>query len=201
MNRKHHHIYDYIERLSALFRVDARKVLTEYGLQPIQLEALHYLSQCNRFSDTPLAVSEYLGQTKGTVSQTLKVLEKNGLLIKESDPADKRVTHLNLTAEGHKLLKHCLPTPMIQQALTAMPEEDQIKVETALNTLLSTLLKQNEMKPFGICKTCRYNRPLLSEAERKNENFYCELVNTALSENDVNLICREHTPSPPHSKS
>jgi DNA-binding MarR family transcriptional regulator len=47
-----------------------------HGLQPVQLEVLNYLSSCNRYSDTPMAVTEYLGQTKGTVSQTIKTLEK-----------------------------------------------------------------------------------------------------------------------------
>ena len=61
---------------------------------------LHYLSVCNRYSDTPMAVTEYLGQTKGTVSQTLKVLEKKALLFKEPDKDDKRVMHLKLTEQG-----------------------------------------------------------------------------------------------------
>ena len=65
-----------LERLAGLLRSESRKLLSEYGLQPVQFEALHYLSNCNRYSDTPMAVTEYLGQTKGSVSQTLKVLEK-----------------------------------------------------------------------------------------------------------------------------
>ena len=61
-------IYDYVERLSELLRVDARRAGAAHGLLPVQLEALHYLSICNCYSDTPMAVTEYLGQTKGTVS-------------------------------------------------------------------------------------------------------------------------------------
>ena len=36
---------------------------------------LFYLNQANRFSNTPQALTEYLGLTKGTVSQTVLVLE------------------------------------------------------------------------------------------------------------------------------
>ena len=36
----------------------------------------------SKSSIIPKAVTEYLGQTKGTVSQTLNVLEKKGLLTK-----------------------------------------------------------------------------------------------------------------------
>ena len=82
------HIYDYVERLSELLKIDSRQAGAEHGIQPVQLEVLHYLSICNRYSDTPMAVTEYLGQTKGTVSQTLKVLEKKSLLTKRFDKGD-----------------------------------------------------------------------------------------------------------------
>ena len=68
-------IYEYLERIANLLRTDTRKLGVGKGLQPVQMEALHYLSCCNRYSNTPVAVSDYLGLTKGTVSQTLGVLE------------------------------------------------------------------------------------------------------------------------------
>jgi DNA-binding MarR family transcriptional regulator len=77
--------YDYVERLSELLRIDSRQAGADHGLQPVQLEALHYLSICNRYSDTPAAVTESLGQTKGTVSKTLRVLKRKGLLSKQLD--------------------------------------------------------------------------------------------------------------------
>ncbi|MEN8763252.1 MAG: MarR family transcriptional regulator, partial [Thiogranum sp.] len=96
-------VRDLIERLGNLVRANVRAVCSEYGLRPVQLEAMRFLTQCNRYSDTPQAVAEYLGLTKGTVSQTLKVLEKKGLLRKLGDAKDKRVVHLNPTAKGVRL--------------------------------------------------------------------------------------------------
>lgn len=89
MSEKVYLVHDLIERLGNLVRADVRAVCHASGVRPVQLEALHYLTQCNRYSDTPQAVAEYLGLTKGTVSQTLKVLEEKGLLKKRSDPGDK----------------------------------------------------------------------------------------------------------------
>lgn len=68
-------LYDYLERLTSLMRAWSREQPLVAELQPVQLSALHYLARCNRYSDTPLGVTEYLGLTKGTVSQSLKVLE------------------------------------------------------------------------------------------------------------------------------
>lgn len=58
-----------------------------------------------------MAVTEYLGQTKGTVSQALKVLENKKYIPKHSDTDDKRITHLKVTnsSQGpvqNKGLKH-----------------------------------------------------------------------------------------------
>ena len=111
---KTNQIYDYVERLSELLRVDARQKGAEHGLLPVQLEVLHYLSICNQYSDTPMAVTEYLGQTKGTVSQTLKVLENKALLVKVSDEKDKRTTHLSLSPKGRRLVNEIIPTQLLQ---------------------------------------------------------------------------------------
>lgn len=179
-------IYDYIERLSELLRSETRQVGISHGLQPVQLEVLHYLSLCNRFSDTPMAVTEYLGQTKGTVSQTLKVLEKKQLLAKQIDANDKRVTHLRLTAEGEKILQQCLPTPAFHQTCAQLSAAQQNEIEQALNVLLRTILRSNQMKSFGACHTCQHNHKTAAGG------YYCNLVQQPLSVEDVALICREH---------
>lgn len=179
-------IYDYVERLSELLRVDSRRVVADHGLQPVQLEALHYLSICNRFSDTPMTVTEYLGQTKGTVSQTLKVLEKKGLLTKLADANDKRISHLKVSAKGKQLLKQSVPTPMFIKACEELSDKDQLQIETALKLLLTTLLQANSMKSFGVCHSCRYNSKTEAGA------YFCNLVQQALSVDDIQLICKEH---------
>ena len=125
-------IYDYVERLSELLRVDSRQAGAEHGLQPVQLEALHYLSICNRYSDTPMAVTEYLGQTKGTVSQTLKVLERKGLLSKQRDKNDKRISHLKVSSKGKRLLNKTIPTTMFIKACEILSDKTQSEIVTSL---------------------------------------------------------------------
>lgn len=186
---KSHAIYHHLERLSELLRVDARQAGLELGLQPVQLEAMHYLSMCNAFSDTPMAVAEYLGQTKGTVSQTLKVLEKKELLVKQPDANDKRVFHLKLTKKGGSVLQQLVPTAMVMQACENLSPKEQEVVEQALQCLLSSFLSTNKMKSFGVCRSCRYNRHL------NGSDYFCDLVQQPLLESDTQLICREHEAS------
>ncbi len=179
-------IYDYVERLSELLRIDSRKAGAAHGLQPVQLEVLHYLTICNRYSDTPMAVTEYLGQTKGTVSQTLKVLEKKELLFKQSDKNDKRIYHLKVSAKGKRLLNKTIPTTMFVNACEIMSDKKRTEIEGSLQQLIATLLQANNMKTFGSCSSCRYN----SEAE--GDGYFCNLVKQPLTEDETHLICREH---------
>ncbi|PAJ72390.1 MarR family transcriptional regulator [Pseudoalteromonas sp. NBT06-2] len=179
-------IYHTIERLGELLKIAARKAGAEYGLQPVQLEVLHYLSVCNRYSDTLMAVTEYLGQTKGTVSQTIKILEKKQLLDKISDLKDKRVSHLKITPKAIALIKDKIPTTMFINASNHLSLTQQQGISSTLQLLLTTLIQSNNMKSFGHCFSCRYN------AKSGDSGYFCNLVKEPLTEKDVLLICREH---------
>jgi DNA-binding MarR family transcriptional regulator len=177
-----HHL---IERLGNLVRADARAVCNDYDMRPVQLEALEFLTQCNRYSDTPQAVAEFLGLTKGTVSQTLKVLERKGLLRKRCDARDKRLVHLTPTAKGLKLVKRAVPAESLTLGFESLPGPDsQITVES-LRALLRSLQKANKLKTFAACHTCRFN-------EKREGGYFCGLTQEPLTEHDVALLCREH---------
>jgi DNA-binding MarR family transcriptional regulator len=175
-----------LDRLAGLLRSETRGLLTEHGLQPIQFEALHYLSVCNRYSDTPMAVTEFLGQTKGTVSQSLKVLEKNGLLEKVADDKDKRVTHLKISTAGRELVSQLMPSPLMQNVSDEFKQKEIQELNQSLTHLLLTMQKQNQFKSFGQCLTCQHN------IKTDGNEYVCGLTKEALSAHDVELICREH---------
>lgn len=174
-----------LERLASLLRSERRSRLLEYGLQPIQFEALHYLSICNRYSDTPMGVTDYLQQTKGTVSQTLKVLEKKGFIEKVADKKDKRVTHLRVTSTGRGLVDAVMISPLLQQASDQVNSMEFTTINTALSDLLLAVQTANQFKSFGQCHTCIHNTKL-------HDGYFCELTQEPLSLSDVDLICREH---------
>lgn len=179
-------IHDYIERLSNLLRNEFRREGGVFGLQPIQLEALHYLSKCNRYSDTPMAVTEYLGQTKGTISQSLKILENKGFITKHADVNDKRMTHLRVTASGENLVSTAIPVPLFTNSGQSLDEKSQQRIVVALKDLLHAVQRSNGMKSFGVCSSCRYNQ------RDSEENYFCGLTKEFLTAQDIQLICREH---------
>lgn len=183
-------LYALLERLGNLLRTEERAAGLPHGLQPVHLQALRYLQSCNRYSNTPAALTEYLGLTKGTVSQTLLVLEEKGLLRKEADAEDRRVVHLKLTEAGRAVLKEALPPDLFKRALAGLPGGGEA-LEDALTGLLRALQTANAQKSFGACATCKH-------FQREGAGrFRCGLTREPLSREDSLLLCREHEAAPP----
>jgi len=175
---------DLLERLCNLLRRDVRALGAGDGLQPVHLETLRFLTQCNRYSDTPRAVTEFLGLTKGTVSQTLKLLEQKGLLRKHGDAADRRIVHLKPTPRGRRVVAG-VPEGL-RRGLEAMSAADAAALADSLRRLLRAVQQANGFQTFGACHTCRFNqRDAVGEA-------WCGLTHEPLTDQDIRLLCREH---------
>jgi MarR family transcriptional regulator, negative regulator of the multidrug operon emrRAB len=187
--RKNMTAFHFIDEIAALIRAEERKLCTLNKLQLVHFEVLKYLSFCNRYSDTPAAVTRFLGMTRGTVSQTLIVLQKRELLEKIQDSKDKRIIHLRLLPKGQQLLEKVNPIELYTQveAILAGKAVTQNSA-TLLLDALNALQKTNPGKhSFGNCHTCRH---FLSQ---KNTTR-CGLTDDPLSTNDINKLCQEHTP-------
>lgn len=172
-----------LARLSRLLQADDR---ASADLLPVQLQALHYLARCNRFSDTPAAVAEYLGITKGTASQTLKVLVHAGLVSRQPDRADRRLVHLRLTDEGLDLVESSRSTSIVAAAVEELAAADRQALDAGLAALVDALRDGTGARTFGVCGSCRYFRG------RARTGFHCGLLHEPLSSDDSRLICREH---------
>jgi DNA-binding MarR family transcriptional regulator len=179
-------VFDLIERMAALIRSEERKRCTEFGLQPVHLQVLDYLSRCNRYSDTPAALTNYLGMTRGTVSQTLLLLEKKSYIEKTTDNADRRVIHLSLLPEGETILNQTRQADLFKRADAVFAENAFINPEIIFVEALVALQKSNSSQSFGLCKTCRYFTNV-------DDGFQCGLTKGSLSHSDSEKICQEHS--------
>ncbi len=165
-----------LERLGALVQQAVRDDAARHGLLPVQLQVLEYLAQANRYSDIPIAVAEYLGITRGTVSQTLLLLERKGLVTKHTDDGDARRVHLKITKAGQFILNDSWA-----RHLGADLEEEQ---GFDLTQLLAALQAHTGHVAFGVCRTCTYFR-------KTKTGHACGLTSEALSVDDSAKICRE----------
>lgn len=175
---------DLIERIGRLIQAEEQKSL----LNPAQWEALRYLEKANRFSRTPAALAEYLGSTRGTVSQTLIALEKKGCIERRQSPRDRRSVDMTLTDAGRARLAE---DPLREFSAHIEATGSGHILEEGLTAVLHEAIVQNRSKSFGICKTCRFFRRDEGRAEQSMPHR-CGLLDIPLSAEDTEQICAEH---------
>ena len=181
-------VYELIECMTTLIRSEERKRCTELGLQVVHFQVLNYLARCNKFSNTPAAVANYLGMTRGTVSQSLIILEKKGYIGKTPDAGDKRVVHLRLLPAGEFILRQARPAELFDNATSILQGSHQADAgENVFQQALTALQKANQSQSFGVCKTCR-------NFSEKNGDFFCQLTQQPLTNPESEQICQEHLP-------
>lgn len=176
----------HLERLARLMR--SREY--EEDLNPAQWEALRYLSRANRFSNSPGALTRYLGATKGTISQTVKALERKGFITKSGRANEKRSVILILTAKGEEALRRD-PWARLSTAAEELGGKTRRRMLKGLRELLAGELHRGNHRSFGLCATCRH----FGEAGRKTDPsgpHFCKLLNEPLSTSDASRICTEH---------
>ncbi len=174
-----------IERISTLLRAEERKKYAAIGLQPVHAQVLEYLFRCNAHSNTPAALAEYLGLTKGTTSQSIQVLERKGYIAKGHDTEDGRVVRLSLSKTGLQLLTDLQPADVFVRAEQAVSSKAFASIGEALLATLVALQKANNARSFGVCNTC------VNFIEVDN-HYQCAATQMPLTRVAAEKICREH---------
>lgn len=170
-----------LERLARLVHSESHAA----GLRPVQWDILRFLAQANRFSRTPSGLTAYLGQTKGTVSQSLKALEDKGLVEKLPQPGDKRGVDVRLSTAGRAMLAKD-PLVGFMDGLDGFGLEDRTALEALLSRYLTGLLTARQGRMFGECRQCRF-----FQASAAQGPYFCGLLKQALSEEDSRDRCIE----------
>src|SRR5687767_9607931 len=165
-------------------RTELRKAGADESLQPVHIQTLTYLSNANRYSNTPQALAEYLGLTKGTVSQTLLLLDRRGLIERFEDEIDRRVVRLRLSSAGEQLLAEAQPSLAWQNATRNISPNRIRNATSALREALTTLQEDNEGSSFGICHSCSFCQKLSQRIYR------CGQMGDRLSGPETRKLCR-----------
>jgi DNA-binding MarR family transcriptional regulator len=170
-----------IERLTRLLRA------AEHGAEliPAQWEALRYLSRANRFSNTPTAITRYLGATKGTISQTVKALERKGYIGKETRADERRSVSLTITPKGEDALKRSSWVALAASA-DDIKGKTRRRMQKGLEALLAEVVQQGQHPQFGSCPSCRH-----LEAEKP----FCRFFQQQLVQDELELLCVAYAPS------
>lgn len=179
-------IRSFVELIDRLSRIAHAAQFAE-GLNPAQWEAIRFLSRANRYSSTPGALAEYLGCTKGTVSQTLIALEGKGLVARVRSDTDRRKVQLALTDDGCALLARD-PLRLIEQAGAQIPQELRAVAMAVLSDLVDDICRRNGEARFGVCGECCHMRDGCKGGCAAGGGV-CGMTGEALAAAELDQIC------------
>lgn len=175
-----------IERLARLMRAGEHS----QGLNPAQWEALRYLAKANRFSNSPGALTLYLAATKGTISQTVKALERKGFISKKQRAGERRSVELGLTEKGTAALT-ADPWRRLAAAIDELSGKTRRRLGRGMRQLLGLELGRAGAPSFGVCATCRFFREKGRDGDPRGPHL-CMLFEQPLSGQDTAKICVGH---------
>jgi DNA-binding MarR family transcriptional regulator len=113
----------------------------ESGLSMSQLGALFHVHRLGSSGVTDLG--EHLGVTSAAASQMLERLVQQDLILRSTDPKDRRVKRIVLTPRGLKVLKESIRARQrwLYDLAEALPSPEKEPVTRALNTLIEEARK------------------------------------------------------------
>ena len=162
------------------------------ALTSAQWMGLRYFSRANRFSRTVSAFAEFHATTRGTASQTVKGLIKQGYLVRIPSETDGRSARVDLTDNAKVILARD-PFEAVVDAAEALPGRLRGQLVKLLERMLTHVARQRTRPPFGICASCAH----LRRDKRRSSHpcrYRCGLLNEPLAVEEIEQICISFEP-------
>lgn len=157
------------------------------ALSTAQWTALRYLDSANNYSRTPSAFARFHGTTRGTASQTIRSLVKQGLLTQSRAKGDGRSRQLNLT-EKAKAMRLCDPFDAVVRAAGELPVAARRQLAVSLDQMLHRVACEKGERPFGTCTACTHLE-CDQHGTPKRETYTCGVTENLLDIRDLDLLC------------
>jgi len=171
----------------------ARVVLAEREsakLTSSQWMALRFFSRANEYSRTLSGFAAYQATTRGTASQTIKTLEREGYLERDKSTRDGRSSVVCLTAKGCKMLSQD-PIVGLIDVIEGFDRQAMLTLRNALRNVVALPTESRPWKPVGRCGDCCF---LLKRRERcgagpaRTRNI-CRAIGLAVDDRELDLLC------------
>jgi DNA-binding MarR family transcriptional regulator len=159
-------------------------------LSPAQWMALRFFARANRFSRNSSALAEFQATTRGTATQTIKLLEARGYLVREPSKADRRSIRLRLTREGKKALARD-PFEVLVRAVDLLDAKERTAMRRALHQVLSTVARSGAHRQIGVCQDCtHFGREVRCNPQSTaSSGAECLLLGVSVHPEEAGLLC------------
>jgi DNA-binding MarR family transcriptional regulator len=150
-------------------------------LTAAQWTCLRFFARANSVSRTPSAFASFQVTTRGTASQTIKTLQEKGLLARFRSDSDGRSVRLEITEQGHEILK-VDPLADLMCLIDLIKPKKRAAFLGTLSLLSETLAGLKGAQAFGTCKACTHYTS-------SDGGGYCACIAAELAPDDVGKLC------------
>ena len=177
-----------LHKIGLAMKQQAWQQANEEGLSATQGQILAALVTHGALTGSEL--SQRLGVTLPTVSDSVRVLVEKTLVTKSPDPRHPRASLLTLTKKGMALGARARSWPEFMAAAVAdLSAEEQRAFFSGVVKMIRALQDQGLIPVSGMCVTCVHFRPHVRIGAKPH---HCALVDAPLATEQVRLDCAEH---------
>ena len=183
-----------LERLSEVFKSLLWEKAKAYGISPIQIQILLFVSEHHDDICNVSYLAKEFGVTKATISDAVRILLKKEFLEKDLSPSDNRRYNLLLTNKGKKIFQelseYSLP---VSNSLTNFNRGELVSLFETVSKLIFQLNQSGIIQVQRTCFNCKHYK-----GDKKHQH-YCNLLNEELKNHDLRLDCPEYEQKPASS--
>ena len=169
-----------------LGRIASSDSLVE-GLTLGQWAVLRYFVRANRFSRTPSAFAAFHGTTRGTASQAINNLVRQGYLRQTRSDTDGRSVRLDLADRARAILAKD-PLEALARVADDLPPGVRDQFSNGLQRMMGRMASETGKPTFGTCKNCAH-----FEGDRCCQEglvpYACGFLNEQLIEEELDELC------------
>jgi len=141
---------------------------------------------------TGTELSERLGVTLPTISDSARVLVEKELVTKSPDPRHPRASLITPTARGRVLGARARSwIEFLADAVATLPADEQAAFYAGVLKMIASLQEQGLIPVEKMCVTCAYFRPHVRTGGKPH---HCALLDAPLGNTELRLDCPDHEP-------
>jgi DNA-binding MarR family transcriptional regulator len=165
------------------------------GLTPTQGQVLALL-RANPGGLRVGALSQQLGVTQPTASDSVAALQRKGLVAKTPLAGDGRGVVVRLTPAGVREAAAAAAWPdFLLETVEELSAAEQAAFLRALVTMIRTLQENGRIPVARMCVSCRFFQPFRHEDPARPH--HCAFVDAPFGDDELRLDCPDHAAAPP----
>jgi len=183
-----------LSRIGTVLRSQAWQGADPTGVHPTQAQVLVFLARTRPSGVRLSELADRLAVTRSTASESVKALERKGLLERRPDPKDGRAIAIVLTSAGEEVAARVAVWPdLLLEVVADLDASEKGALLRMLLKLIRGLQLRGEIAPHRMCVTCRFFQPRVHDDPL--QPHHCGYVDAPFGDCQLRVDCREFEPA------